>query len=122
MPFKRPTAFAEIDAHSACNPDRVDAGMVVKAFVFGRDDGVFQVRGYSIRRDHPAELVTAPSEDLAVSIKQRDRPAGATIDQFFNRGKSGQVIPDSRRYEQSDNHRQAPADAPDHQPNEPKSA
>ena len=118
MPFKRATPFAQVDANRAGDADRVNARVIVKALILGRDDRVFEVRRYRIGRDHAAELITAPGEHFAISVEQGDRSARATVDQAFDRRQGGQIVADGRRDKQSHHHRKTPTDAPDDLPNE----
>ncbi len=110
---QRSASLAQVDADRGRDALRIDARMPVKAPVFGGDDGVAQVFGHGLRRDHPAVLVAAPGEGLAVPVEQRDRASGTAIHQILDRGQFRCVIQHAARKDDAGDEGKTPADAPD---------
>ncbi len=92
--------------------------MLVVPLVLGRDDGIAQVFGHMLGIDHAAEGLAAPGEDLAVTVKHRDRSARAGIDQVSYGGKLLVEVERGPKDDQRQHGRDAPADTPDDAPDQ----
>ena len=73
------TALVQVDADGAGDANGIDAGMQVKAPVFGGDDRVLEMRADGVGGHDAAKLIAAPGKDLAPVIEKGDRAFGAAI-------------------------------------------
>ena len=103
----------EVRDHRPRHADGIDAGMGVEPLVLRCEDRMAEMGRGGACFQITAELLSAPGEDLAIPVREDDRPAIPAIQKRIDRRQGCIEVPDRDPENHGHGERQARTDPPD---------